>query len=204
MTDLDKALGDIRSIRRQMARSTEFRGYGPLTLVSTGVLAIIAASIQADWFRYGRLHPVRFVSLWAITALLSAALIALQTLTRAHRLHSGMADEMIHLAAGQFLPAAIAGALLTFTLVHFAPFTLWMLPGLWQIAYSLGIFASCRFLPRPMLAAGVWYLLTGLACLSLAGPRALSPWMMGVPFALGQGLIALILFLNAEEGHHEA
>jgi len=29
-----------------------------------------------------------------------------------------------------------------------------MLPGLWQIVFSLGVFSSCRFLPRPMLAAG--------------------------------------------------
>ena len=32
MNDLHKAIGDISSIRRQMARSTEFRGYGPATL----------------------------------------------------------------------------------------------------------------------------------------------------------------------------
>ena len=39
MNDLNKALGDISSIRRQVARSTEFRGYGPATLAATGVFA---------------------------------------------------------------------------------------------------------------------------------------------------------------------
>ena len=36
MNDLNKALGDISSIRRQVAHATEFRGYGPATLAGTG------------------------------------------------------------------------------------------------------------------------------------------------------------------------
>lgn len=40
MQDLDKALGDIRRIRRQVARSTEFRGYGPATLAGTAAIAV--------------------------------------------------------------------------------------------------------------------------------------------------------------------
>ena len=41
--DLNRALGDIKSIRQQMARTTEFRGYGPATLVVTALFAIMAA-----------------------------------------------------------------------------------------------------------------------------------------------------------------
>ena len=44
----------------------------------------------------------------------------------------------------------------------------WMLPGLWQIVFSLGFLASCRVLPRPMFAVGVWYLAAGLVSLALA------------------------------------
>ena len=43
MNDLNKALGDISSIRRQVAHTTEFRGYGPATLAGTGALAFAAA-----------------------------------------------------------------------------------------------------------------------------------------------------------------
>ncbi len=32
MNDLYQALGDISSIRKQVAATTEFRGYGPATL----------------------------------------------------------------------------------------------------------------------------------------------------------------------------
>ena len=69
---------------------------------------------------------------------------------------------MIYAAIEQFIPAGVAGALLTFVLFRFAPESLWMLPGLWQIVFSLGVFASCRSLPRPMFAVGVWYLAAGL------------------------------------------
>jgi hypothetical protein len=69
-----------------------------------------------------------------------------------------------------------------------------MLPGLWEVAFSLGIFASVRFLPRPLFSVGLWYLICGLMCLGIAsGPRTLSPWSMGVPFGIGQLLIAAVL-----------
>ena len=35
MRDLDRALADITAIRSQMARGTEFRGYGPVTMAAT-------------------------------------------------------------------------------------------------------------------------------------------------------------------------
>ena len=40
MSELHNALGDIGSIRRQVASATQFRGYGPVTLAATGVLAL--------------------------------------------------------------------------------------------------------------------------------------------------------------------
>jgi len=69
-----------------------------------------------------------------------------------------------------------------------------MLPGLWELVFSLGIFASCRFLPRPMFGVGLWYLVAGLACLPLeSSHQALSPWAMGIPFGVGQLLVASVL-----------
>ena len=203
MNDLNKALGDISSIRRQVARSTEFRGYGPATLAATGGIAILAAGLQAVWLPNPANRVPVYLAIWISTAVVSAALIAVQTVTRTHRMHSGMADEMIRMAVQQFLPAAGAGALLTIVLVGSVPAALWMLPGLWQITFSLGVFSSCRFLPRPMAAAGAWYLLTGLTCIALADGRALSPWTMGVSYGVGQFFVAGILFFAARESSDE-
>jgi hypothetical protein len=122
---------------------------------------------------------------------------------RTRRIHSGLADEMIRISVEQFLPSVGVGGLLTVVLVRFAPGALWMLPGLWQIIFSLGVFSSCRFLPRTVGAVGIWYLLTGLTSLALADARALSPWSMGIPFGVGQMLLAAILLFNAKEGKDE-
>jgi hypothetical protein len=203
MNDLNRALGDISSIRRQVARSTEFRGYGPATLAATGGIAMLAAGVQALWVAAPANHISTYLAIWISTAILSAALIGVQMVTRAHRVHSGMADEMIRQAVEQFLPAAGAGALLTIVLVGAVPSALWMLPGLWQVIFSLGVFSSCRFLPRQMAAAGAWYLLSGLTCITLADSRALSPWAMGIPYGAGQLLVAGILFFTAQEDGDE-
>jgi hypothetical protein len=199
MDDLNKALGDIGTIRRQMARSTEFRGYGPATLAATSLLAVSAATAQALWLPDPASHIASYLSLWISTAIVSAGLIGMQMITRTQRMHSGMADEMIRMAVEQFLPAAGAGALMTVVMLRFVPSALWMLPGLWLVIFSLGVFSSCRFLPRPMAAAGAWYLLSGLMCVALGDSRALSPWTMGVAYGVGQLLVAAILFVAARE-----
>jgi hypothetical protein len=203
MDDLNRALGDISSIRQQIARTTEFRGYGPVTLCATGIFAISAAAAQALWVPDPAKHITSYLSIWIVTALVSAVLIGVQTVTRAHRMHSGIANEMIYMAVEQFLPAAGTGALLTLVLVQYASSAMWMLPGLWQLIFSLGVFSSCRFLPRAMVAAGMWYLLAGLTCIALGESRAFSPWTMGVSFGAGQFLAAGILFVSASEGSNE-
>lgn len=203
MDELTKALGDITSIRKQMARTTEFRGYGPATLAATGVFALLAGVAQNLWIPQPAMHTGQYVGLWYSTAFASVALAGFQMYTRSRRIHSGLLDEMIHMAVEQFLPAIAAGLLLTFVLLRTVPELEWMLPGLWQITFSLGIFASCRFLPRPIVAAGAWYLLTGLLCVGLGGNRALSPWAMAIPFGAGQTLVAGILFFCARESGDE-
>ena len=204
MNELNRALGDISSIRRQMARSTEFRGYGPATLAATGLIALLAAVIQALFVPDPVNHISTYLSVWIWTAVLSAALTGVQMYTRTRRMHSGMSQEMMHMAVEQFLPSAGAGLLITIVLVRYVPTALWMLPGIWQVIYSLGVFSSCRFLPRPMIAAGAWYLLTGLVCLALGDFRALAPWTMGVAFGFGQLLVAGILLIATPENEDEA
>jgi hypothetical protein len=204
VNDLDKALGDIGSIRRQMARSTEFRGYGPVTLAATGATAILAAGAQAYWLPDPTKNISAYLAIWISTAALSAAVIGTEMYARTRRIHTGMADEMIRMAVEQFLPSAGAGTLLTFALFRYVPGVLWMLPGLWQVIFSLGVFSSCRFLPRPMITAGFWYLFSGLSCILLGDARAFSPWAMGVPYGAGQLLVAAILLFNARKVEDES
>ncbi len=123
---------------------------------------------------------------------------------RSRRIHSDLAEEMIWAAVEQFLPAAVAGAAITAVVFLFAPEAVWMMPGLWQIAFGLGVFASVRFLPRSLMLVGGWYLVCGLTCLALArAAHAFTPAAMGVPFGVGQWLIAILLQRNGRVTHGE-
>lgn len=194
MSDLDKALADILAIRSQIAAGTAFRGYGPATIAVTGGLALLTAVAQGVWLDDPTHAPVLFFTTWAVTALVSAIMIWIEMRARSHRHHGGLADAMLFQAVEQFLPASVAGALLGVLLWKFAPETLWMLPGLWQVIVALGIFASIRSLPRVVAFVGAWYFIAGFCCLMVASQsHALSPWTMGLPFVAGQSLMAAIL-----------
>lgn len=199
MPQLDKALNEISTIRLQVARTTVFRGYGPATMASTSFVAIVAGLTQSLICPRPQSNLTLYLSIWILAATISASLIAFQTVTRARRIHSSLADEMIHMAVEQFLPCFVAGSLLTAVLVTSSSAVTWMLPGLWQIIFSLGVFSSCRFLPWPMLVAGAWYLLTGVACIAAAAAAPLSPFAMAVPFAVGQLIVAAVLYFSAGE-----
>jgi hypothetical protein len=200
MSDLNRALIDITRIREQLARGSEFRGYGPATVATTGLLALLAATAQSVWLSASSPGEARYLQLWGVTAAASFGLIVLEAVFRSRRAHGGLALSMLQSALEQFLPAIVAGGLLTLILPGATPANVWMLPGLWQIVFSLGVFASCRLLPRAMFVVGVWYLFCGLGCLALLGPdRSLSPWAMGVPFAVGQLSVAGILLSSRQE-----
>jgi hypothetical protein len=204
MQDLDRALADIFAIRSQIAAGTAFRGFGPAAIAATGGLALMCAVAQFLWLDDPNGQPLVFFAGWTVTAIVSAAIIWVEMQARSRRHHSGLADAMIHQAVEQFLPAAVAGALLTVVLARFAPDTLWMLPGLWQLLVGLGIFASARSLPRSVGLAGAWYFVAGFTTLVLvSGDHALSPWTMGVPFGVGQLLMAAILHFASGEADAE-
>jgi hypothetical protein len=203
MPNVREALSEIRSIRGQMARSIEFRGYGPITLASTGTLAIVIASIQKLWAVDLEDEPARFLAMWIGAAAVSLTFISIETVARARRIHSVLATQMMHSAVEQFMPSIVAGILLTAVLAHAAPQSLWMLPGLWQILFSLGVFASCRFLPHGTFWVGVWYLATGMACLAIGPDVLASPWEMGIPFGVGHLMVAGVLQFGYRRSNDE-
>ena len=194
MKDLNEALTEITTIRRQIVRTAEFRGYGPVTVAMTGLVAIAAAEVQARLLPSASHDIVIYLTLWISTAAIAISLIGFEMIIRSRTIHSSLGPEMILHAVEQLVPSGVAGALLTAVLIRVAPESVWMLPGLWQILFSLGVFASARFLPRAVFVVAAWYLFAGLICLAIAASvRLLSPWMMGLPFGIGQLLAAAIL-----------
>ena len=200
MRDIERALAEIGEIRSQIASNTAFRGYGPLAISITGLLAFITAAAQS--LLPVATTPLSYLGEWMVTAAICGAVVRIEMQGRSQRLHSGLADTMIHQAIEQFLPATAASAFMPLLMLQFAPESSWMMPGLWQLFVSLGIYASLHNLPRAMFYAGAYYLVSGFTCLLFASQtHVLSPWLMGLPFLIGQSLMAAILYFSA--GDHD-
>jgi hypothetical protein len=197
--ELNEALGQISQIRDQIARTAVFRGYRSSTVALTGVLGILAAAVQAIWIPHADERLDSYLALWIGTATLALAVVGTETWIRALTGPSELARQKAVFAMEQFAPCIAAGALLTIVIAQSAAAVAWMLPGLWSIVFSLGMFASCRLLPRPMLLVGLYYMIGGaLALRAGAGADPLSPWSMGLLFGLGQLISAAILYFTLE------
>lgn len=204
MREVDRALADIANIRSHLAAGTMFRGFGPAVMAFTGLLAIATAGAQSIWPALLAGDPLTLLGCWVVTAVISAFLIGAEMLARSRRHHGGLADVMIWNAIQQFLPAGIAGGAVGLVLVRFAPESLWILPGLWQVLVALGIFAFVRSMPPLIALVGAWYFVAGIGVMIVAGSaESLSPWIMGLPFAVGQFLMAAVLRFASGEYHAE-
>ena len=193
--ELRDALDGISQIRGQIAQSADFKGYGGATVAVSGLVAWIVAWLQTRLIADPLGQFSDFVLLWSAAALVAVCPVGIEMVWRARRHHAGLAPSLLRASLMQILPAGIAGALLTVVLMRGSPEVRALIPGLWQILFSLGLFASHRFLPRGAYAVAVWYLGAGL--FDLTAP--FSPWIMGIPFGVGQLLLAAAFRLSAEK-----
>ena len=200
--DLTSALDQIAEIRRHMARGSTFRGYRAATVAATGALALLVAAVQDEIVPDPWHNLPAYLVLWGGLAIACASLTAVEQIRRCRRLASPLHTERTIEAAERFIPSLAAGGILT--LVFFRSITdqIWMLPGLWAVCFSLGVFASRTLLPRGIAVVGGYYLLAGCVDLVLArGLHAFSPWAMALTFGVGQFLAAFVLYWNLERNY---
>jgi hypothetical protein len=88
---------------------------------------------------------------------------------------------------------------MTYVFCNFLRSEVRLLPGLWMMLFSLGVFASSRLLPRAVFAVGGYYLVAGILALIAAQKGfAFSPWLMAGTFGMGQFATAVILYHRLE------
>jgi hypothetical protein len=197
--DLHDALSQIAEIRLRLAETERFRGYRSLPVAFSGFLAIVAAAIQPYFVADPQHEIVAYCGLWIGAATLSVLAAGLTMFMRDRLGGISQSREITLLALSQLLPSLIAGALVTVVIVRSIPSAVVLLPGLWQVLFSLGLFASYRLLPRAMFAVALFYLTSGTITLAFSGGEsALAPWAMGLPFALGQFSASGVLYWNLE------
>jgi hypothetical protein len=197
--ELREALSQIAEIRAKVAATEQFRGYRAVPVAATGVLAIVAATVQPLLIPNPSADLSAYLALWLTTAVLGASAAGVRIVSRDWLEGPTLNRELTRLAVGQFAPCLVAGALVTLAVARHSPDAGWMLPGLWQILFALGMFASCRLLPKATALVAVFYLVTGtLNLVFCQGERAFTHWAMGLPFGIGQLAMAYILYWNLE------
>jgi len=201
--ELRDALDQISEIRERMARGQVFRGYRSATTASTALIAVLASAAQARWIPKPARDVDLYLFLWCGAAIVSLLVVGIEMAVRAVRSGSALHRQMTMLAVDQFVPCLVAGAMVSYAIGKFAGDSVWLMPGLWAVLFSLGVFASKRFLPRGVGIVGGFYLLAGVICLAVGhkDERTLWPWTMAIVFGVGQLLAAGILWWTLERNH---
>ncbi len=198
MQDLDKALQQIGDIRSQIASSTEFHGFGPAAVATTGVMALTIGVWQ-------HLQPpastTQYLLQWIVVAAVCSIIVGSEMYSRSRHEHGQLAAALLVRALEQFLPAFACGFMLTAFCFLVAPDTLWMLPGLWQVCVALGLFSAARNLSPTIKLIAAFYFVCGFTVLILSHQATgLSPWLMAIPFFAGQLMMACALYRQRRNG----
>jgi len=195
--ELREALTQISEIRQRVAQAEVFRGYRSVPVAFSGLLALATAGVQSVCLPQPAQNAAAYLALWVTAALVSMSATGLELVLHHRHARTPLALQLTWLALRQFAPCLMAGGLVTLGVVSYAPDILWILPGLWSILFSLGIFASYRLLPKPTFWVATFYMIAGAMLLTLR-EDALSPWAMGIPFGGGQLFAAAVLYWTLE------
>ena len=196
MKDIESTLDDIARLRDQLAAGSRFQGLAPGVVALTGGAALGLGAWQA------KAHS-EDLFIWIILAAMCAMAIGTEAIIRARRLHRSMADRMLNTTLNRFMPAASAAGMTGMMVLLYAPEHSRFLPGIWQLLMGVGIFAMIASLPKQMVWAAGFYFASGTASLALSvGDTPATAWLMGVPFGLGQLLVAAILHRASTGASH--
>ena len=195
--ELRDAFDQITTIRTQLAATERLRSLRAVTVALSGFGAIAVAAVQPHVLDDPMRAPHLYLMLWVGTAVLFACASTIEVIRRARSGDSALGVANLRLAALQFVPSLVAGAVITAWVATRQTELLWILPGMWLLLFGLGNLAAQQVLPSAAKWIGVLYLCSGTWCLWL-GEAALDPWCMGLPFAVGQFPLAGVLWW-----HHE-
>jgi hypothetical protein len=195
--DVPRALSQIADIHQQIAKGEVYRGYRSVPLAASGLIGLAAAWLQPREILSN--DPIGWVVYWTAIAA-CAGLVGASEIIYNYVIHDDRsARRRTRLVVGQFLPSAVAGAVITASFVHLSAALVPLLPGIWAICFGIGTFASRPYLPRSSGWVALFYYVAGMILLWIArGPEPMRGWWVGGTFGTGQLLAALVLYWNLE------
>ena len=178
----DHAADQLAFIRDTMVRAGRFTSVSGAGTILTGVLVTIAAILTP----YAG-APEQRLALWLVTALVAVPLSLIAIARKANRSGQSLRTGPARTFALAFVPALVAGALLTIALVRASAWDL--LPGAWLTCYGAAIVSGGAFSVRAVPVLGALIIALGAAALFL--PAITHAWLLGAGFGalhLGFGI----------------
>jgi len=156
-----RAEDNLRFIRETMARAADFTAVPGWGGVLMGVTALVTASLSGPPSD----RPV-WLALWLTDAGVAIAIGVVAVVWKARRSGVPLQGAATRRFALAFLPALVAGAVLTALLVRTGSMA--QLPGCWLLLYGTAVTSAGAFSVRPVPLMGGGFM--GLGALALALP----------------------------------
>jgi hypothetical protein len=179
----ERAMDDLRFIRRTMERAGSFTAVPGWGGVGIGATALIAAAVAAQ-----QPTPGRWLGVWLATAAVATLIAACTLVWKARRagvsLNTGPGRKFLL----SFLPPV--GAAMALTAALYAQGASALLPGLWLLSYGAAVVTAGTFSVRAVPLMGVGFMVLGAA--ALATPAAWADAWLAAGFGalhVGFGLL---------------
>jgi len=192
-----EALEQLDAIHDHLARAEVYRGFTVPGVALIGGVGLLAAVLQPPF------EAESFVAYWLAVAAIGLLLGFSATAHAYFFREDDIARRKTRRVLAQFLPSLAAGALITAALARGGPDLVAYLPGLWAIAFGLGIISARPYLPRGIGYVGLAYLIAGGVLLTrrFAAPE-LAGWSVGGVFGAGHLLTAAVLHRDRPRDAH--
>jgi hypothetical protein len=179
---LAPGLEDLRFIRETLERSSAFTA-----IPGWGQVAMGASALPAAWLAARQSSPAMWLTVWLAEAVFASSIGIAATQNKAQRAGVPLTSGPGRKFALSFLPAVVAGAVLT--LILYRSGLARILPGTWLLLFGAGV-VSAGALSVPIVPAlGTCFMFLGVAAFMF--PAWGNLWM-----ALGFGGLHLVFGLS--------
>jgi len=153
-----RALADLRFIRETLERSSAFTA-----IPGWGQVAMGASALPAAWLAARQSSPSLWLTVWLVEAVFASSLGIAATQNKAQRAGVPLTSGPGRKFALSFLPAAVAGAVLTFILYQAGMVR--FLPGTWLLLFGAGVVSAGALSVAIVPAMGTSFMLLGIIAL---------------------------------------
>ncbi len=187
----DRAADNLRFIRDTMARAGAFTSVSGSGMIAAGTIGLAASVVAPPAMLTG--NGEWFLGTWITAAVIAGTISWIAMRRKAGRAGQSMMDGPARRFGLAFMPALVAGAILTIAFALLGDARL--LPGTWLSIYGAAVMAGGALSVRPVPVMGLGFLMLGAVCFALA------PQAQGYILAVGFGGLHLVFGYHIARHH---